>query len=127
MKNLWIEEVSKHQNLGDSTEFRVCELHFTENDYQNKRDKPGGKRILKNDVVPSIFPVEKTKNQVESVHRNSSYKRPIIKRYCKIKYCTNETGTSNGDVVFGRYESNPMNYIGLTSFTYTRSLIIAYY
>lgn len=96
LKKKWIEAISKHQSLS-SCHFMICELHFIEEDYTRKREKANGKQILKNDAIPSVFPT------LELDHMQSAPKsNRIYRRYCHVKYCRNEFGTLDKNVLFFR-------------------------
>lgn len=104
----WIEVISQHQKFDNNCpNITVCERHFQATDFRLWR----GRWTLKNHVVPSIFDEPKhlssrlgidTQPSSQKEHNEKDEKRGKIKRYCKIKYCPNEIGTMDRDVLFFR-------------------------
>lgn len=93
IRNRWLERISKHQTIDSNiVYFHVCERHFNVDEFIQKR----GKSALKNDAVPSIF--DEAPNVTDTL--SSGHQKKLRRRYCKIKYCSNETGTSDKEVSF---------------------------
>lgn len=106
-KRLWMDMILKHQNIDQNNAyFLVCERHFNSDDFTKKR----GKRALKTLATPSVFdeaPIATNDLMTQpqgiiSISENDSQIKPsrIYKRYCKIKHCENEIGTSNNTILF---------------------------
>ncbi|XP_031637182.1 uncharacterized protein LOC116349745 [Contarinia nasturtii] len=101
LKLKWIEIISKHQNMSKTIpSIMVCERHFTSFDYSWQR----GRKHLYKEAIPTIF-----RNEAPRVMPNIiPVKRFGVPRakYCKIKHCTNETGTHDKSVLFFSVLSN---------------------
>lgn len=96
MKSKWLEIIGKHQNV-ESSGFIMCENHFDDNNYTQKRTSTGG-RLLKKEAIPSIFPTHGTSHEFP----NNPIPRIKLspKKFCGIKFCRNECGTNIKQILF---------------------------
>lgn len=99
-KTRWIEAISKHQEFSPSC-FMICERHFAYNDFGPKSKKVG-KKVLKKGAIPSIFDDESVDFVQPEKSSSNEEGNSCQKRYCKIKFCRNEIGTENKDILFFR-------------------------
>lgn len=110
LRNAWFERISEHQTMFPNLPlYKVCARHFTSDDFTRIHRR----WVLKNDAVPSVFDSEpkstrailepETISAIEdskSVPSVTHVKSSLHRRYCKIKYCENERGTNNKDIIF---------------------------
>lgn len=123
LKARWIDEISKYQSV-EPTGFMICEKHFSQDSFTLKRRNAGGTRgILKDDSIPSIFPImpeRNPENPEDHLERPEAIKTNYIANEiepieatlriqtvkfegqisgcwntCNIKYCCNALETNN--------------------------------
>lgn len=117
LKARWVDEISRYQSV-EPTGFMICEKHFNQDSFTLKRRNAGGTRgILKDDSIPSIFPILPEHNPEDHLERPKAIKTNYIANgieatlqvqtvkfegqisgcwnTCNIKYCCNALETNN--------------------------------
>lgn len=96
LKFKWIDIISKHQRVSSS--FSVCERHFKIEDFRLN----GAKKSLLPGAIPSVFDVGPTLTiEHDSIQNNTIEKRIVNRKFCKIKHCKHEVGTTEQILFFG--------------------------
>lgn len=95
LKSKWIEIISKHQRVSSS--FSVCERHFKSEDFLIN----GAKKSLHFEAIPSIFDVDPTSSiDHDSIQSTTNENQIIRRKFCKIKHCKHEVGTTDEKILF---------------------------
>lgn len=100
LRERWIKKISENQNF-EPTGFIICEKHFDHDSFSLKRKNGGGTYgMLKDDAIPSIFPMMPETNS-DGLVRPTLTTAPIIGCYntCDIKYCCNSLETNKNKIL----------------------------
>lgn len=91
----WIESISKTQQYDiHSTNFDICELHFTKEDFVERESS----KVLNKFAIPSSFKtVQNSSEPYPQFDFNENASN--LMRCCKIKQCANQVA-SHGNVCF---------------------------